>query len=63
MHVGQIVFLAKHLRSTDWKTLSVPRGRSAQFNQYLSDKQAGGDAKINTLDAVSGFAASNDPPK
>ena len=24
-HVGQIVFLAKHLRSTDWKTLSIPR--------------------------------------
>ncbi|MCI0525200.1 MAG: DUF1572 domain-containing protein, partial [Acidobacteria bacterium] len=23
-HVGQIVFLAKHLKSTEWKTLSVP---------------------------------------
>ena len=30
-HVGQIVFLAKHLRSTDWKTLSIPRGRSEEF--------------------------------
>ena len=27
-HVGQIVFLAKHLRSTQWKTLSIPRGQS-----------------------------------
>ena len=27
-HVGQIVFLAKHLKSTSWKTLSVPRGQS-----------------------------------
>jgi hypothetical protein len=27
-HVGQIVFLAKHLRSKDWKTLSMPRRRA-----------------------------------
>jgi Protein of unknown function (DUF1572) len=26
-HVGQIVFLAKHLRSTAWKTLSIPKKR------------------------------------
>jgi hypothetical protein len=26
-HVGQIVFLAKHLRSTAWKNLSVPKKR------------------------------------
>ena len=26
-HVGQIVFLAKHLRSDQWKTLSLPRRR------------------------------------
>lgn len=30
-HVGQIVFLAKHLRSNEWKTLSVPRGKSEEF--------------------------------
>jgi Protein of unknown function (DUF1572) len=27
-HTGQIVFLSKHLRSTEWKSLSVPRGKS-----------------------------------
>ena len=27
-HVGQIVFLAKHLQSDRWKTLSLPRRRS-----------------------------------
>jgi hypothetical protein len=27
-HAGQIVFLAKHFRSADWKTLSMPRRRS-----------------------------------
>ena len=26
-HVGQIVFLAKHLRSSEWKNLSLPRKR------------------------------------
>ena len=30
-HVGQIVFLAKHLRSSEWKTLSIPRGKSEDF--------------------------------
>ena len=27
-HVGQIVFLAKHLRSKEWTTLSIPRRRA-----------------------------------
>src|SRR3989454_12023819 len=26
-HIGQIVFLAKHYRSSEWKTLSMPRRR------------------------------------
>ena len=30
-HTGQIVFLAKHLRSGEWKTLSIPRGKSEEF--------------------------------
>jgi hypothetical protein len=30
-HVGQIVFLAKHLRSGEWKTLSIPRGKSEDY--------------------------------
>ena len=37
-HIGQIVFLAKHFRSSEWKTLSVPKNRSAEFNQYLAEK-------------------------
>jgi Protein of unknown function (DUF1572) len=31
-HVAQIIFLAKHLRSSEWKTLSIPRGKSQEFN-------------------------------
>jgi len=30
-HVGQIVFLAKHLRSDTWRTLSIPRGQSDTY--------------------------------
>jgi Protein of unknown function (DUF1572) len=31
-HVGQIIFLAKHLRGAEWKNLSIPRGQSEEFN-------------------------------
>jgi hypothetical protein len=31
-HVAQIIFLAKHLRSSEWKTLSIPRGKSQDLN-------------------------------
>jgi uncharacterized damage-inducible protein DinB len=30
-HTGQIIFLAKHLRSSAWKTLSIPRGKSEDY--------------------------------
>ncbi len=30
-HVGQIVLLAKHLAGTNWKSLTIPRGRSEDF--------------------------------
>ncbi len=30
-HIGQIVFLAKHLRSSNWQTLSIPRGKSEDY--------------------------------
>lgn len=32
-HCGQIVFLAKHFKGAAWKSLSVPRNRSAEFNR------------------------------
>ena len=34
-HVGQIVFLAKHWKGPDWKTLSIPKGQSEQFNAKM----------------------------
>jgi len=41
MHIGQIVFLAKHFRSHEWKSLSIPRNRSAEFNSYLASRPEG----------------------
>lgn len=31
-HVGQIVFLAKHLAGARWQTLSIARGKSREFD-------------------------------
>ncbi len=58
-HIGQIVLLAKHFRSTDWKTLSVPRGSSAEFNKFLAEKQSAGVEKMNRLDAPQEYAEEN----
>jgi hypothetical protein len=36
-HVGQIVFLSKHLQSEKWQSLTVPRGGSASFNRDVAE--------------------------
>lgn len=50
-HIGQIAFLAKHLRANDWQTLSIPKNKSAEFNTYLSAKEDKG----NYLEATQEF--------
>ena len=35
-HIGQIVFVAKHLKSDSWKTLSIPRGKSEEFKHHMA---------------------------
>jgi hypothetical protein len=32
-HVGQMVYLARHFAGDRWKTLSIPKGQSAQFSK------------------------------
>jgi hypothetical protein len=48
-HVGQIVYVAKHHCGPAWRTLSIPLGRSADFNQaptpYVPSTEQG--AKTN----------------
>ena len=34
-HVGQIVYLARHLAGDRWTSLSIPKGRSAEFNARM----------------------------
>jgi hypothetical protein len=36
-HVGQIVLLAKHFAGPRWRTLSIPRGQSQQFNATMAE--------------------------
>lgn len=38
-HIGQFVFLAKHFRSSEWKTLSIPRGKSEEFKTVAPKAQ------------------------
>jgi endonuclease III-like uncharacterized protein len=40
MHIGQIVMLAKHFQADFWKPLTVPRNKSAQFNQRVAAGEA-----------------------
>jgi uncharacterized damage-inducible protein DinB len=34
-HCGQIVFLAKHFKASEWKSLTIPRKRSEEFNRRV----------------------------
>ncbi len=41
-HIGQIIYIAKMLKNEDWKTLSIARNKSSDFNQKMfssSDEQ------------------------
>jgi len=59
-HVGQIVYLAKHFKSSEWQTLSVPRNKSAEFNAFLEQKikEPAGTPRESRLDEVIDFAQS-----
>src|SRR3954466_8157918 len=37
-HVGQVVLLAKHLRGAEWKTLSIARGQSTEYEKKAIGK-------------------------
>jgi len=54
-HIGQIVFLAKHFRSAEWKSLSIPKNRSAEFNTYLTSNPGVADRE-KQFDAAAGFS-------
>ena len=39
-HCGQIVLLAKHFQQAQWKSLTVPKGESAEFNAKVRAREA-----------------------
>ncbi len=41
-HVGQIVYIGKQLKGDKWKSLSIPKGTSKKYLQYMKDKYEGG---------------------
>lgn len=42
-HIGQIVYLARMLKGDDWISLTIPKGKSSEFNQkrFSQPKQKG----------------------
>jgi hypothetical protein len=39
-HVGQVVFLAKALKGSGWNYLTIPPGKSSEFNQKMAREAA-----------------------
>lgn len=61
-HIGQIVFLAKHLRASEWKTLSVPRNQSQEFNEFLEKKRLDGRPQSAPTEATFEFTSDKNNP-
>jgi hypothetical protein len=61
-HIGQIVFLAKHFRSSEWKSLSIPRNQSAQFNTFAASSPASADRE-QVFDAAREFTSQDEQRK
>ncbi len=38
-HIGQIVFLAKCVKGKEWNTLSIPKGKSKEYNRKIRKKK------------------------
>jgi len=37
-HVGQIIYLGKWIKQGEWKSLSIPKNKSVEFNQQMQSK-------------------------
>jgi hypothetical protein len=45
-HVGQIVYLAKEMRGDSWRTLSIPKGKSEEYNRQATRETAAAHADM-----------------
>ena len=47
-HIGQIIYIAKMMKNDDWKTLSIARNKSREFNSEMKDKFFGSEQTSNS---------------
>lgn len=47
-HIGQIIYIAKMMKNDDWKTLSIARNKSQEFNSEMKDKFSGSGQSSNS---------------
>jgi hypothetical protein len=47
-HIGQIVYIAKMMKNDDWKTLSIARNKSQEFNNDMKNQFSGNDSNSNS---------------
>lgn len=47
-HIGQIVYIAKMIKNEDWKTLSIARNKSQEFNYEMKNKFSGDDSNTGS---------------
>lgn len=40
-HIGQIVYIGKQVKHKDWKSLSIPKGQSKEYLEYMEKKHKG----------------------
>jgi hypothetical protein len=50
-HIGQIIFIAKMRKNEDWKSLSIPRNKSGEYNSQKFSQEK--DARHFTDDLLS----------
>lgn len=51
-HIGQLVFIAKMMKNEDWKTLSIARNKSQDFNKEMKDKFTKDESEIQNSSSV-----------
>lgn len=39
-HIGQVIYLAKHYSAANWKSLTIPRGKSEEFTSRVASGKA-----------------------
>lgn len=40
-HIGQVVYIGKQVKHNDWKSLSIPKGQSKEYLEYMKKKHKG----------------------